>query len=176
MVGFTDFVADRARGTAMLFNDRFGLQRLYYHEAKDTFYFAAEAKAILKVRPELRVTDPRGLGEFIVCGCVLENRTLFPGIHVLPPGSAWTFRGGMLEEKSAYFEPSEWEEEEPLKPEDYYAHLRDVFVQNLPRYFQWQGARGRFAHGWTRHAHHHGLAQGCAKFLALLHVWQHVSG
>ena len=72
---FHGLLADRARGTAMLFNDRFGLQRLYYHEAKDTFYFAAEAKAILKVRPELRATDPRGLGEFIVCGCVLENRT-----------------------------------------------------------------------------------------------------
>ena len=119
----------------MLFNDRFGLQRLYYHEAKDTFYFAAEAKAILKVRPELRATDPRGMGEFIVCGCVLENRTLFSGIHVLPPGSSWYFRGGKLEKKAAYFEPREWEEEEPYKPEDYFAQLRDVFVRNLPRYF-----------------------------------------
>ena len=88
---FHGLVADRARETATLFNDRFGLQRLYYHEAKDAFYFAAEAKAILKVRPELRGTDPRGLGEFIVCGCVLENRTLFPGIYVLPPGAAWVF-------------------------------------------------------------------------------------
>ncbi len=132
---FHGLVADRARGTAILFNDRFGLQRIYYHEAKDTFYFAAEAKAILKARPELRNMDPRGLGEFIVCGCVLENRSLFTGIHVLPPGSAWVFRGGKLEKKSAYFEPREWEEEEPLKPETYYANLRDVFVQNLPRYF-----------------------------------------
>ena len=132
---FHGLVADRARGTAILFNDRFGLQRIYYHEAKDASYFAAEAKAILKVRPELRNIDPRGLGEFIVCGCVLENRTLFSGIHVLPPGSAWVFRGGKLEKKSAYFQPREWEEEEPLKPETYYANLRDVFVHNLPRYF-----------------------------------------
>jgi len=132
---FHGLLADRARGTAMLFNDRFGLQRIYYHEAKDTFYFAAESKAILKVRPELRALDPRGAGEFIVCGCVLENRTLFSGIHVLPPGSSWHFRGGKLEKKAAYFEPREWEEEEPYKPEDYFAHLRDVFVRNLPRYF-----------------------------------------
>ena len=133
---FHGLVADRTRGTAMLFNDRYGLQRIYYYQAKDSFYFAAEAKAILKVRPELRVADPRGLGEFIVCGCVLENRTLFQGIQVLPPGSAWTFRGGMLEKKTAYFEPSEWEKLEPLKPEEYYGHLRDVFVKNLPRYFE----------------------------------------
>jgi asparagine synthase (glutamine-hydrolysing) len=40
-------VADRSRGTATLFNDRFGLQRVYFHEADDAFYFSAEAKAIL---------------------------------------------------------------------------------------------------------------------------------
>ena len=132
---FHGLVADGARGTVTLFNDRYGLQRIYYHESKDAFYFAAEAKAILKVRPELRGTDPRGIGEFIVCGCVLENRTLFSGIHVLPPGSAWSFRGGVLEKKAPYFEPREWEAEEPFKPEEYYAQLRDVFVRKLPRYF-----------------------------------------
>jgi asparagine synthase (glutamine-hydrolysing) len=132
---FHALAADRGRGTAMLFNDRFGLQRIYYHEAKDAFYFAAEAKAILKVRPELRGTDPRGLGEFIVCGCVLENRTLFRGIYVLPPGAAWLFRGGVLEKKAVYFKPGEWEEQEPLEPEAYYVHLRDAFVRGLPRYF-----------------------------------------
>lgn len=132
---FHGLAADAKRGTAMVFNDRFGLQRLYYHEAKDAFYFAAEAKAILKVRPELRETDPRGLGEFISCGCVLENRTLFRGIHVLPPGAAWIFRGGALEKKAAYFEPREWEEQQPLEAEAYYTQLRDAFVRNLPRYF-----------------------------------------
>lgn len=132
---FHGLVADNARGTTVLFNDRYGLQRLYYHEAAHTFYFAAEAKAILKVRPELRSMDARGLGEFIVCGCVLENRSLFTGIHVLPPGSAWSFRRGKLERKGKYFEPREWEEQARLEPEAYYTRLRDVFVQNLPRYF-----------------------------------------
>jgi asparagine synthase (glutamine-hydrolysing) len=132
---FHGLAAAGRRGTALLFNDRFGLQRLYYHEAREGFYFAAEAKAILKVRPELRQADPRGLGEFVVCGCVLENRTLFPGIYLLPPGSAWLFRNGTLEKKTAYFEPREWEEQEPLEPGEYYARLRDAFVHSLPRYF-----------------------------------------
>ena len=132
---FHGLVANRRQRTAMLFNDRYGLQRLYYHQSKDAFYFAAEAKAILKVRPELRRTDPRGLGEFVVCGCVLENRTLFPGIYVLPPGSAWVFRDGALEAMSSYFEPKEWEQQEELKPEEYYRQLRSAFVGSLPRYF-----------------------------------------
>jgi asparagine synthase (glutamine-hydrolysing) len=132
---FHGLVVNRHDGTATLFNDRYGLQRLYYHESKDGFYFAAEAKAILKVRPELRAMDPRGLGEFIACGCVLENRTLFPGIYLLPQGSAWNFRDGGLETKSTYFEPKEWEQQDALDPKQYYNQLRSAFVGNLPRYF-----------------------------------------
>jgi asparagine synthase (glutamine-hydrolysing) len=132
---FHGLLSDRGRGTAMLFNDRYGMHRIYYHESKDAFYFAAEAKAILAVRPELRRMDPRGVGEFITCGTVLENRTLFEGVHALPPASAWTFRNGSLEHKSSYFHPREWEDQETLDPESYYRELREVFTQNLPRYF-----------------------------------------
>ena len=51
---FQGLLADRARGCALLFNDRYGMHRMYYHESADAFYFAAEAKAILAVCPELR--------------------------------------------------------------------------------------------------------------------------
>ena len=132
---FHGLLADRNRGTAVLFNDRYGMHRIYYHESKDAFYFAAEAKAILAVRPELRRMDSRGFGEFVACGAVLENRTLFEGIHVLPPASAWVFRNGSLERKSSYFHPREWEEQEKLDPESYYRELRETFTRNLPRYF-----------------------------------------
>jgi len=132
---FHGLLADRRKATSTLFNDRFGLHRIYYHESKQAFYFAAEAKAILAVRPDLRTVDPRGLGEFVSCGCTLENRTLFKGIQVLPPASAWLFRDGSLEQKKAYFEPQEWENQTPLEPEAYYQELREAFSRNLPRYF-----------------------------------------
>lgn len=132
---FHGLVADRKQGIVILFNDRYGLQRLYYHESKDGLYFAAEAKAILKVRPELRSIDPRGLGEFVASGAVLENRTLFRDIYLLPPGSAWGFRNGVLETKNLYFEPKEWEQQEALDPEEYYRQIQNALVSNLPRYF-----------------------------------------
>jgi asparagine synthase (glutamine-hydrolysing) len=68
---FQGVVVDRNRGHAMLFNDRYGMNRVYYHEQPGTFYFAAEAKALLAVRPELRVVDAQSLGELVACGCVL---------------------------------------------------------------------------------------------------------
>lgn len=131
---FHGLLADKVRGVTTVFNDRYGMHRLYYHESKEAFYFAVEAKAILEVRPELRQADPRGLGEFVSCGCVLENRTLFEGISVLPPGSAWAFRDGSVESKNTYFQPKEWEQQEALDPESYHENIRDIFSRNLPHY------------------------------------------
>ncbi len=132
---FHGLVINRTRRTATLFNDRYAMHRLCYHEAKEVFYFAAEAKAILAVGPaELRSANPRSLGEFVACGYVLENRTPFAKIHLLPPASAWVFRNGQLEGKNSYFQPREWEDQAPLEPESYYRELRDTFARNMPRY------------------------------------------
>lgn len=132
---FHGLVRDGVHGTTTLFNDRYGMHRIYCHEAREAFYFSAEAKAILAVRPELRTVDPRSLGEFVACGCVLENRTLFPAIQVLPGGANWRFRNGAIEQKSSYFDPRSWEELPPLEPDAYYKELQRVFARNLPRYF-----------------------------------------
>ena len=139
---FQGLSVDRRTGLTTLFNDRSGMHRIYYHESDDAFYFAVEAKAILAARPDLRRLDPQGLGEYLSCGCVLENRTLFAAIHVLPPASAWDFRHGSLEQKRTYFHPREWEEQGELGPDLYYETLRDVFARSLPRYFSGGGRIG----------------------------------
>jgi asparagine synthase (glutamine-hydrolysing) len=132
---FHGVLIDKTHRTATLFNDRYGIHRIYYHESKDAFYFAAEAKAILAVRPELRTPDAQSLGEYVACGCVLENRTLFERIHVLPAASAWVFRNGQSERKNTYFRPEEWENQDPLEPAAYNREIREAFSRNLPRYF-----------------------------------------
>ena len=132
---FHGLVADRRAGTVRVFNDRWGMERLYYHGAADGWYFGAEAKAILAVRPELRTPDLQGLGELITCGCVLEDRTLFKGISVLPGASSWEFRPGGTVRKQRYFDADSWQDQTPLDPESYYGQLRDVFSRQLPRYF-----------------------------------------
>lgn len=143
---FHGVVADRRRGTALLFNDRYGMQRLYYHEAKDAFYFAAEAKAILAICPELRRIDALALGQFVSCGSVLENRTLFKGIEVLPGASAWRFRDGKCERRSTYFLPKEWEEQEALDLRSFGLEIERILATTLPRYFR---GRARIAMSLT---------------------------
>lgn len=132
---FQGLIVDPRRGRAILFNDRAGMHRLCYHQSAHAFYFAAEAKAILAVRPELREPDLRSLGELLACSCVLENRTIFKDIFVLPAASAWTFQQATVTDKKTYFEPSKWENQSPLPPDDYYEELRSVLTRNLPLYF-----------------------------------------
>ena len=132
---FHGLIIDQNTGTATLFIDRYGMHRIYYYESRDAFYFSAEAKAILRVRPELRSTDPRGLGEFVACGCTLENRTIFNQLMLLPAAASWTFRAGTVERKSQYFKPEEWENLTQLDCETYYKDLKSVFSSTLERYF-----------------------------------------
>jgi len=138
---FHGVAADLMRKTVTLFNDRYGMHRIYYHESSEAFYFAAEAKAILAVRPELRTLELCSLGEYLSCGCTLENRTLFHDIHVLPAASVWTFENFAVK-KATYFEPAEWENLGELDPQTYQTALGQAFSESLPRYFAGQNSIG----------------------------------
>ena len=82
---FSGVIVDLRRRQTILFNDRYGHGRLYCHRTAGGLHFASETKALLAVFPSLRSLDPQGLAEWMSCGCVLQNRTLFPGILLLPP-------------------------------------------------------------------------------------------
>jgi asparagine synthase (glutamine-hydrolysing) len=130
---FSGIVIDRRQEAVTLFNDRYGLGRIYFHESARGFFFASEAKSLLAVLPHLRSLDPQGLAEFFSVGCVLQNRSLFRGISLLPPGSAWTFHRDGRIEKTRYFDPSTWEQQEPLTATAYNERLREVLTRVVNR-------------------------------------------
>lgn len=136
---FSGIAIDLRNGRAMLFNDRYGMQRVYYYSCNDRLYFASEAKALLAVCSELRQFDFRSLGEFFSFGCALENRSLFDHISLLPPGSLWTFDQGSRISKDYYFNPEIWESQRPLEPEEFYSAFRQAFIKILPRYLEPEG-------------------------------------
>jgi asparagine synthase (glutamine-hydrolysing) len=67
---------------------------------------------------------------------VLENRTIFKDIGVIPAASRWTFRNGGLKQRETYFDPKEWEGQAPLDAEAFYQGLRDALEKDLPSYFE----------------------------------------
>ena len=105
---FSGVLIDLRERCVTVFNDRYGLKRVYYHETADAFWFASEAKSLLRAVPQLRQFDAASLGEFFACGCALQNRTLFAGVRQMPGGSMWGFRQGIMVGKASYFSPCEW--------------------------------------------------------------------
>ena len=133
---FSGLLLDLRRRSVLLFNDRYGAGRLYWAEHEGAIYFASEAKAILAVLPGCRRIDPAGLAEMVSCGCVLQDKSLFDGVSVLPPGSAWTFAPGSSPQKVRYFRPETWEGQERLDLEGFYQELKRTWGRVVSRYLR----------------------------------------
>jgi asparagine synthase (glutamine-hydrolysing) len=132
---FSGLLIDKRLKKALLFNDRYGLERIYWHETRDATYFASEAKALLRVLPELREFDQEGVAQFLTFGCTLEQRTLFQGVELLPEASVWSFESGKCQ-KRKYFSPETWESQPILSAESFLAEFQETFIRVLPRYFE----------------------------------------
>lgn len=132
---FSGLLIDKRQRRALLFNDRYGMERLYYYEGKEEFFFASEAKALLRIFPELRAFDEEGVCQYLTFGCTLEWKTLFHKVSLLPGGSLWTFHGAAYE-KSRYFVPTAWESQAPLAAESFEMQFQETFRRILPHYFE----------------------------------------
>lgn len=130
---FSGLLIDKRQCKAFLFNDRYGMERVYWRESEDGFYFASQAKALMRILPGLRQFDEQGVAQFLACGCTLETRTLFKGISTLPAGSLWSFENGNCERRK-YFSPESWESQTPLPIETFEADLGRTFRSVLARY------------------------------------------
>jgi asparagine synthase (glutamine-hydrolysing) len=125
---FSGLLVDPERRLALLFNDRYAGERLYWHRSDDVTYFASEAKALLAALPSLRAFDDAGVAQFLSHGSVQGKGTLFKGVAQLPAASAWTFHlGDGRHEAARYFDPREWEVQAPLPADDF----EDAFAETF---------------------------------------------
>lgn len=131
---FAGLVLDLRLNKIFLFNDRFGAERIYFHEEDDGLFFASEAKALLKVLPETRRLELNSFAETLTCNCALQNRTLFSGVSLLPGASLWTFSIGQPPQKTLYFKKEAWEQQPVLDESQYYEKFKCLWQRLLPRY------------------------------------------
>lgn len=139
---FTGVLIDLRKAKVMLFNDRYAMRRVYYHQDREVFLFGSEAKPLLKIKPELRQLDLQSLGELIRCNCVLEGRTLFQGISLLPGGIVWSWVDKVGPTQDVYFKPSDWENLAEMDESEFYGALKETVMKVIPRYFQETGRVG----------------------------------
>ena len=132
---FSGLLIDKRQRKGFLFNDRYGVERIYWHERDGDVYFASQAHALLKALPELREFDDDGVAQFLTYGCTVDWRTLFEGIQVLPGASVWSFEKGKCY-KRKYFSPKTWEAQRVLSQDTFESEFQETFKRILPRYFE----------------------------------------
>lgn len=91
MFGFA--LWDESKQRLLLARDPFGIKPLYYAVCGDVLYFASEAKALLPFVGDI-TTDEQGLRDYLSFQFCLEGRTLFAGIHEVPPAHQLVVENG----------------------------------------------------------------------------------
>jgi len=96
--GFAVVLWDPRAQELVVINDRFGLYPHYWAHTTAGFAVAPELKALLRMPSLTPRLDPVAIGEYVRFQQLLDDRTWFTGIKVLPPATVARFtpRDGRL--------------------------------------------------------------------------------
>jgi len=133
---FSGIILDKRKGKTILFNDRFGMEKLFFGKADGEWLFSSEAKALTAWREELRAPDFDALGEFFVYGHPIGGRTFQKNVSLVPGGSKWVIKKAETFLKESYFDPRLWEEQEEVDRGQFLGQLNEKFRAILPRYLK----------------------------------------
>ena len=135
---FCGVVLDFRTRNGIVFSDRLGLQRLYYHEENGALYFATEVASLLEAGSVTRALEAECLGEWLAYGFVLENRTLFNGVFRFPLATIYRFWDGGFDRWEKYFDFEEWENQTYLGCDYFEQRLESSLSKVFSRYTRGQ--------------------------------------
>ncbi len=114
-------------------NDRYGLRPLYYSQGKNGLYLASEVKAILACNDVSKNVDHSAIASLFFFGFVMENKTYFESIKLLPPASLLVFKNNKIS-ISNYWDFNFLDRNES-KTQDYYEQkLGNLILQAIERH------------------------------------------
>ena len=91
---FAVALADAGNGRAFLAVDRFAIRTLCYRVKDGQLWFAERADDLADADTEL---DPQAIFDYLYFHCIPSPRTIFKGVHRLPPGHCAWFEAGRLQ-------------------------------------------------------------------------------
>ena len=86
---------DESRRTLFCARDRCGVKPFYYTVVNGVLYFSSEVKTLLPFVPQIE-TDLDGLQDYLTFQFCLEGKTMFKGIHELPPAHRLVVHDGQV--------------------------------------------------------------------------------
>ena len=126
---------DRKHRTLLLGRDRVGICPLYYAERDGWLLYASEIKSLLASGLVEATPDIRGINHFFAMFCASSSRTLFEGVHTLPPGHYLKIREGRVEVKQ-YWDldfPDQGDERRTQNPQVLVDEMEEILRHSVRR-------------------------------------------
>jgi asparagine synthase (glutamine-hydrolysing) len=111
---FAFAIWDRPRRRLFAARDHVGIKPLYWTRAGGAFVFASEVKALFAFPGTARSADLDAVVQHLTLRYAAAPRTLFEGVHKLPPGHGLCVEGG--EARIERWWRAEYEPKQPLDP------------------------------------------------------------
>jgi asparagine synthase (glutamine-hydrolysing) len=124
---FIIVIFDVVNEKILIFNDRHGLRPFYYTQNNKKYIFASEVKAILQDKTFEKEIDDSAVAEFFAFDRILEDKTLFKNVKVLPPASIFIITKEKFEHKQYW---------DFLYTEDYNSFSENYYIQKLVKSFR----------------------------------------
>lgn len=125
---FAFAIWDERNATLFCARDRFGIKPFYYHITDDSYYFASEIKALVPFLPDV-TTNVDALSDYLTFQFCLAGKTLFEGVHELPPAHTLTIkegRLGLVKYWEVYYAP-----DFNHSPKYFQDHLRELIEESV---------------------------------------------
>ncbi|MGH8241836.1 MAG: asparagine synthase (glutamine-hydrolyzing) [Steroidobacteraceae bacterium] len=97
---------DTRRRRLLVARDHLGQKPLYYAHTAHGFAFASEIKALLAYDPSLRTLNLEALDQYLALRLIAPPRSMFRGVHKLPPGHLLALETGGGPEVRPYWDLS----------------------------------------------------------------------
>lgn len=92
-------VWDEAERTLWLARDRLGVKPLCWAQVADRLVFGSEPKAVLEWRDAPSELDARALADYLAYLYIPAPRTIYAGVHKLPPGHLLRVHDGRVQQE-----------------------------------------------------------------------------
>ncbi|HEY7870853.1 MAG TPA: asparagine synthase (glutamine-hydrolyzing), partial [Methylomirabilota bacterium] len=119
---------DRRRRRLLLARDRVGKKPLYYLHDAERLLFASELKAIVADPSVKRVVSAEALDDYLSFGAVPAPRTVYAGIHQLPPAHYLVWEGGRVRTVE-YWDPAAIGPAPGRRESDYLEEFDSIFAE-----------------------------------------------
>lgn len=128
---FAGILIDHDNHQISIFNDQFGLYRLFLHVKGNTVALSSELKTLALNIDDHLVVNPRGFAEYLSCGCTFGSQSLFNSIEVLPEASWIEVKDGKITERKKYYDFETHHLSRPLSKKDFYHNYMKRFNESV---------------------------------------------